>query len=92
MLHNLQCTRTCMLYTSTCKFSDEESAVNCESMKSFPDAMVNSLLVAMKNGSAEARQRFPRLLQIVEYYPDTINTFIKKVNIILINSSLSFYS
>ena len=37
------------------------------------------MLKAMCYGSDEARQRFPRLLQIVELYPDTLDAFIKKV-------------
>ena len=48
-------------------------------MDLFSAAMIMSHLTAMKNGSAEARQRFPRLLQIVDYYPETIGTFCKKV-------------
>ena len=61
--------------------SDEESPVDCSSMDVFPAAMIMSHLTAMKNGSAEARQRFPRLLQIVDYYPETIETFCEKVTL-----------
>ena len=46
---------------------------------SFPVAMVISLLAAMQNNDMEARQRFPRLLQIVAAHPDTVDTFRTKV-------------
>ena len=59
--------------------TDDEANFKCKSFKSFPVAMVISLLAAMRNNSVEARQRFPRLLQIVELYPNTMDTFIKKV-------------
>jgi len=38
------------------------------------------MLKAMCYSSDEARQKFPRLLQIVELYPDTLEAFIKKVS------------
>ena len=41
------------------------------------------MLKAMCYNSDEARQRFPRLLQIVEMYPDTLEAFIKKVGFML---------
>lgn len=44
-------------------------------------ALVTSLLGAMKNGSKEAKQLFPRLLQIVEKFPSTQAAFIKKVRV-----------
>ena len=59
--------------------TDETSALDCASFDGFPEAMMTSHLTAMKNGSVEARQRFPRLLQIVDYYPETIPTFRTKV-------------
>lgn len=34
----------------------------------------------MKLDSMEARQRFPRLLQLVEMYPEIRSTFVEKVN------------
>lgn len=46
---------------------------------SFPETIVLCVLTAMKQGSAEARQRFPRLLQLAEYYPDTIPLISSKV-------------
>ena len=51
----------------------------CESVDTFPTAVVTSVLRAMKNNSEAARQRFPRLLQLVEQYPDVTDTFIRKV-------------
>lgn len=53
--------------------------MDCASLGAFPTAMMTSHLTALRNGSARARRRFPRLLQIVDYYPDTIPTFRSKV-------------
>ena len=55
------------------------------SLKTFPDTVVVCLLKAIKMENMEARQRFPRLLQLVELYPDTMATFVAKVG------SCSFY-
>ena len=49
------------------------------SLQLFPGIVVRYMLKAMCYNSDEARQRFPRLLQIVEMYPDTREAFIKKV-------------
>lgn len=46
--------------------------------KLFPGIVVRYMLKAMCYNSDEALQRFPRLLQIVEEYPDTLEAFIKK--------------
>ena len=53
--------------------------MKCASFDSFPLAIVTSLLHAMNQNSLEARQRFPRLLQIIEYYPETMDAFMRKV-------------
>ena len=39
------------------------------------------MLKAMCYDSDQARQRFPRLLQIVEMYPDTVEAFVTKVSV-----------
>ena len=65
--------------TVLCPFTDGTASSQCESSTSFPVAMVISLLAAMQNNDMEARQRFPRLLQIVAAHPDTVNTFMTKV-------------
>ncbi|KAI8794714.1 DNA-dependent protein kinase catalytic subunit, partial [Biomphalaria glabrata] len=44
----------------------------------FPETIVLCLLNAMKGGSEEARERFPRLLQLSELFPDVRDVFIKK--------------
>ncbi|XP_055874578.1 DNA-dependent protein kinase catalytic subunit-like [Biomphalaria glabrata] len=44
----------------------------------FPETIVLCLLNAMKGGSEEARERFPRLLQLSELFPDVWDVFIKK--------------
>lgn len=38
------------------------------------------MLKSMCYSSEEARQKFPRLLQIVHKYPDTLEAFVKKVS------------
>lgn len=48
--------------------------------KLFPGIVVRYMLKAMCYNSDEARQRFPRLLQIVESYPDTLQAFISKAS------------
>ncbi|ELU11183.1 hypothetical protein CAPTEDRAFT_224273 [Capitella teleta] len=58
--------------------NDEISGTKCESEEDFPLALVTSLLSAMKNSSKDARQLFPRLLQIIERFPQTREVFIRK--------------
>ncbi|KAH9508229.1 hypothetical protein Btru_050515 [Bulinus truncatus] len=61
--------------------SDEKVVDNFSddcNMSSFPETVVVCLLNAMKGGSEEARERFPRLLQLSELFPDVRNAFIKK--------------
>ncbi|XP_068717854.1 DNA-dependent protein kinase catalytic subunit-like isoform X1 [Montipora capricornis] len=48
--------------------------------KLFPGIVVRYMLKAMCYNSDEARQRFPRLLQIVQSYPDTLQAFISKAS------------
>ncbi|GFO12453.1 DNA-dependent protein kinase catalytic subunit [Plakobranchus ocellatus] len=50
---------------------------DCDLTK-FPVTAVVCLLSAMKGGVVEARQRFPRLLQIADAYPEVKDVFIKK--------------
>ena len=77
-------------------FLDDEEPSKKESMlskcdnikKEFPLIIVKELLNAIKLNSYEARQRFPRLLQIVEtYFDQTLDCFIKSVkrNIMILN-------
>ncbi|XP_030839871.1 DNA-dependent protein kinase catalytic subunit [Strongylocentrotus purpuratus] len=51
-------------------------------MEAYPSTVVNSTLQAMNLNSPEARQHFPRLLQLVEKYPDTMQSLVKKASII----------
>ena len=64
-----------------------DSEENIESLidhtDEFPVTMVTMLLEAMQNNSSEARQRFPRLLQLVELYPACMDTLIRKVVLFL---------
>jgi len=62
-----------------CMLSDAGDAGAFPSLPKFPHMMITSLLDAVKYGSHEARLLFPRLLQIVALYPDTINNFISTV-------------
>ena len=62
-----------------CMLSDAGDAGAFPSLPKFPHVMITSLLDAVKYGSREARLLFPRLLQIVALYPDTINNFISTV-------------
>lgn len=49
-------------------------------MQEFPSVVVTYTLKAMKYGSKAAVQQFPRLLQLVELYPKTMDSFKKKVS------------
>lgn len=57
---------------------DGEVSVKKELLRLFPSMVVKCLLDAMQHGSAEARERFPRLLQVIEYYQDTMDLFCRK--------------
>lgn len=62
-------------------WTDKESLnLSKECQKNFPETITVCLLNAMKLDSMEARQRFPRLLQLVEMYPEIRSTFVEKVN------------
>ena len=59
--------------------SETGEHVACPSLAEFPRVIVTSLIAAMKSGCREARILFPRLLQIVAQFPDTVDTFISSV-------------
>ena len=65
-----------MLGDDCCLFPDNNTQLD---IKNFPKVVVVYMLKALEHGSIEARQQFPRLLQILELYPETVNEFIKKV-------------
>ena len=48
-------------------------------IQQFPSVVVSYTLKAMQYQSQSATQQFPRLLQIVEQYPDSLDAFLKKV-------------
>ena len=50
-----------------------------DQLSSFPSTVVKCMMEAMRDGSSEARERFPRLLQVIENHPDTMDLFIDKV-------------
>ena len=58
----------------------EERTLTEVQLSSFPSTVVKCMMEAMRDGSSEARERFPRLLQVIENYPDTMDLFIDKVN------------
>ena len=59
--------------------AEEDKIFDSASINAFPVSMVTSLMDAMRNGCVEARQYFPRLLQIIEIYPKTLDVFTSKV-------------
>ncbi|CAH1273078.1 PRKDC [Branchiostoma lanceolatum] len=59
---------------------DDDKGTELTSIPGLPAAVVSNLLQALRHDSPEARQRFPRLLQLVELYPDTMDLFIQKVS------------
>ncbi|KAK6170524.1 hypothetical protein SNE40_018898 [Patella caerulea] len=71
-----------------CKFCDkflrtkeeDEEHIDSKVLESYPETITVCLLKAMKLGSKEAIERFPRLLQLVELYPDTMAAFVNKAS------------
>ena len=49
----------------------------------FPAILTESLLTALENGISEAFLLFPRLLQIIEQYPGSLEIFKQKVLLLL---------
>lgn len=48
----------------------------------FPGIVIRYVLKSMAYESTEARQKFPRLLQLVELYPgNDVDDFVRKVNV-----------
>ena len=45
----------------------------------YPKVIIKQLINATRLESYEARQRFPRLLQIIELYPESVKLFIEEV-------------
>lgn len=59
-------------------------------MEAYPALVVEKLLRALKLNSSEARLKFPRLLQIIEQYPEeTLNIMTKEVGILESGRELS---
>lgn len=76
----VQATMAMVNFCDNCLKKKEEDAGSPIEVdtKLFPGIVVRYMLKAMCYSSDEARQKFPRLLQIVELYPDTLQAFIKK--------------
>ncbi|XP_056377813.1 DNA-dependent protein kinase catalytic subunit isoform X2 [Hyla sarda] len=49
---------------------DGSAVLNVQDCKLFPEIIVDKMIKALKLGSKEARLKFPRLLQIIELYPN----------------------
>jgi len=73
-------------------FSDTAETVACSSLSEFPRIVITSLIEAMKFGSHEARFLFPRLLQIIAQFPNTVNDFIRCVCVSCLLTGLQIIS
>ena len=61
-------------------FSTFPGSLNENTVNKFPETLVKSLFSAMQCDILEARQRFCRLLQLLEEYPDTMDIFLVEVS------------
>ncbi|XP_072167838.1 DNA-dependent protein kinase catalytic subunit-like [Diadema setosum] len=61
---------------------DEMSSASLPSLDDYATRVVQCTLQAMKHNSAEARQRFPRLLELAQTHPDTMTTLQKEAAVI----------
>jgi hypothetical protein len=50
----------------------------------YSEIVVKNYLMAMDRGSKIAAERFPRLLELIELYPDSGEVFKEYVNILLV--------
>ncbi|KAM3927958.1 DNA-dependent protein kinase catalytic subunit [Leptodactylus fuscus] len=63
------------------RVEDNSSVLNSQDVKPFPEVIVDKMIKALKLGSKEARLKFPRLLQIIELYPDeTLDLMAREVS------------
>lgn len=54
-------------------------------LQTYPAVMVDKMLKALKLHSSEARLKFPRLLQIIELYPEeTLSLMTKEVSVYIV--------
>ena len=66
-------------FCDDCLRKEEEDSVSTRlDLKLFPSVITNYLLRAMQHGSVEARQLFPRLLQLIDTHAEIRDNFIKK--------------
>ncbi|XP_075684227.1 DNA-dependent protein kinase catalytic subunit [Rhinoderma darwinii] len=62
------------------KLEDSSAVLDAEDLKPFPEVIVDKMIKALKLGSKEARLKFPRLLQIIELYPnETLDLMAREV-------------
>ncbi|XP_069813698.1 DNA-dependent protein kinase catalytic subunit isoform X2 [Dendropsophus ebraccatus] len=60
---------------------DRSTVLDVKDWKLFPEIIVDKMIEALKLESEEARLKFPRLLQIIELYPnETLNLMVSKVS------------
>lgn len=58
-------------------------AVDSVELQMYPAIVVEKMLKALKLNSTEARLKFPRLLQLIEQYPEeTLSLMMKEVGIL----------
>ncbi|XP_044149983.1 DNA-dependent protein kinase catalytic subunit isoform X2 [Bufo gargarizans] len=63
------------------KLEDNSSVLDVKDWKPFPEIIVDKMIKALKLGSKEARLKFPRLLQIIELYPnETLDLMTREVS------------
>ncbi|XP_053322155.1 DNA-dependent protein kinase catalytic subunit [Spea bombifrons] len=62
------------------KVEDSSSVMDTGEMQPFPGVIVEQMIKALKLNSADARLKFPRLLQIIEMYPsETLDLMAREV-------------
>ncbi|KAI6646753.1 DNA-dependent protein kinase catalytic subunit [Oopsacas minuta] len=69
-------------FCDNCLRKEEEGTPTRLDLKQFPSVISNYLLRAMQYGSLEARQLFPRLLQLIDTHPEIRDDFIKKSRVV----------
>ncbi|KAM4028882.1 DNA-dependent protein kinase catalytic subunit [Anomaloglossus baeobatrachus] len=63
------------------KLEEGSAVLHAQDCKQFPEIIVDKMIKALKLESKEARLRFPRLLQIIELYPDeTLDLMTREVS------------
>ena len=77
----------CMIYNvrfcdNALRREEETEGSALIGLEQFPSVILTYTLRAMQFGSSEARQLFPRLLQLLDTYPDIRDKFIEKSRVV----------